>query len=135
MDGRVVLVEGRAPSTARWRWCGDRVEVASPSGRVYPAAPEDVPTDVAIGLLALRDAQRAPATATAECLCVFALRTWLDSLRDPLIAGRIRAEGCAPAWAIYRFTFLAAASLFSAREGPDPHCEPDTVPEGQDHPA
>jgi hypothetical protein len=98
-------------------------------------SPGDVPTDIAIGLLALRDAQRYPATDAAESLSAFALRTWLDSLRDPLLAGRMGAQEGGPSWTVYRFAFFAAASLSSGREGLDPHREPNAIPEGQDHSA
>ncbi|MGH7440876.1 MAG: hypothetical protein ACRENE_34805, partial [Polyangiaceae bacterium] len=71
-----VLVDGRAPSEARWRLSssssssgggggsGDEVELMSPSGRAYVVPSGDVPFDVALGLLALRDAARFLASTT-----------------------------------------------------------------------
>ena len=71
-----VLVDGRAPSEARWRLSGsgsgsgsgrgEEVEIVSPSGRAYVVPSGDVPFDVALGLLALRDAARFLSSTTGE---------------------------------------------------------------------
>jgi hypothetical protein len=111
INGSLVLVEGRAPTTANWRWRDGQIEVSSPSGKAYAVSPEDVPTDVAIGLLAVRDAQRYPAADATETMGAFAIRTWLVTLHDPLLAGRMGAEASSPSWNVYRFAFFAAASL------------------------
>ena len=111
IDDSLVLVEGRAPSTAKWRWRGGEIEVTSPSGKAYAVPPEDVPTDVAIGLLAMRDAQRYRTARRAESMSVFALQTWLKTLHDPLLAGRTGSGAGSPSWNVYRFAFFAAASL------------------------
>ena len=84
------LVDGRAPSEARWRLRGESVELLSPSGRAYVVPNGDVPFDVALGLLALRDATRFLATrsATGESAGAFALHAWLETSRDPLLVDR-----------------------------------------------
>jgi hypothetical protein len=121
-----VLVDGRAPSEARWRLRGERVELVSPSGRAYVVPNGDVPFDVALGLLALRDAARflssgsssstSGGRAAGESAGAFALRAWLETSRDPLLADRV-GSGLSgvrtPSWMDYRFTFLAATSLSS----------------------
>ena len=113
-----VLIDGRAPSEARWRLRGASVELVSPSGRAYVVASGDVPFDVALGLLALRDAARFLATysVTGESPGAFALRAWLETSRDPLLVDRVDTglSGIrTPSWMDYRFTFLTATSLGS----------------------
>jgi hypothetical protein len=76
-------------------------------------APYDVPIDVALGLLALRDAKRFLTGSTGESAGAFALRAWLETARDPLLAGRIESGGRTPLWMDYRFTFLTATALGS----------------------
>jgi hypothetical protein len=110
IGGGLVLVESRAASAARWRWRGERIEVESPSGNVYAVSPADVPIDVAIGLLALRDAERYHACGAAEPPSGFAFRAWLETSRDPLLAGPNEAEAKTPSWIVYRFMFLAASA-------------------------
>jgi hypothetical protein len=115
-----VLVDGNPPSEARWRLSGGDVEVVSSSGRAYVVARDDVPTEVAVRLLALRDAQRYVASSSREPASAFALRTWLDTSRDPLLAARADQGGRVASWADYRFTLLAAALAASpgaARDG------------------
>ena len=113
-----VLVDGRAPSEGRWRLRGESVELVSPSGRAYVVPTADVPFDVALGLLALRDAARflASGRATGESAGAFALRSWLETSRDPLLVDRADSglSGIrTPSWMDYRFTFLTATSLGS----------------------
>jgi hypothetical protein len=118
-----VLVDGRAPSEARWRLRGESVELVSPSGRAYLVPSGDVPFDVALGLLALRDAARFLSSssstggkATGESAGAFALRAWLETSRDPLLVDRVDSglSGIrTPSWMDYRFTFLTATSLSS----------------------
>lgn len=118
-----VLVDGRGPSEARWRLRGESVELVSPSGRAYVVPNADVPFDVALGLLALRDAARFLSTsgggadrATGESAGAFALRAWLETSRDPLLVDRVDSSLSGvrtPSWMDYRFTFLTATSLGS----------------------
>jgi hypothetical protein len=116
-----VMVDGRAPSEARWRLRGGQVELVSPSGRAYIVPNGDVPFDVALGLLALRDAARfladaASGRASGESAGAFALRAWLETSRDPLLTDRADSglSGIrTPSWMDYRFTFLTATSLSS----------------------
>jgi hypothetical protein len=91
----------------------DHVEVVSSSGRAYVVPPNDVPVEVALGLLALRDAKRFLTSSAGESAAAYALRAWVDTSRDPLLAGRVDAREPAPVWMDYRFTFLAATSLGS----------------------
>jgi hypothetical protein len=108
-----VLVDGQAPSEARWRLRGEDVEVASSSGRVYVVPPGDVPIDVAVALLALRDARRFVASARSESAASFALRAWVETSRDPLLVGRIDSGERTPSWMDYRFAFLTATTMGS----------------------
>jgi hypothetical protein len=85
----------------------------SPSGRAYVVPSGDVPFDVALGLLALRDAARFLSSTTGESAAAFALRAWLETSRDPLLVGRIESGARTPSWMDYRFTFLTATSLGS----------------------
>jgi hypothetical protein len=104
--------------------CDERVELVSPSGRAYVVPNGDVPFDVALGLLALRDAARflsrrggsTGENATGESAGAFALRAWLETSRDPLLVDRADSALSGvrtPSWMDYRFTFLTATSLSS----------------------
>lgn len=108
-----VLVDGQAPSEARWRLRGEQVEVQSSSGRVYVVAPGDVPIDVAVALLALRDARRFADERRGESASAFALRAWAETSRDTLLVGRIDSGERTPSWMDYRFAFLTATSMGS----------------------
>jgi hypothetical protein len=101
------IVDGLPPAVARWRLVDGRVVLHSASGRVYEVGAENMPVSIAVGLLALRDAEaflRGPVTEEAAS---YAVRRWLSTSRDRLIAVEVREP---PRWPIYRFTFLAAVS-------------------------
>src|SRR5258708_7626097 len=51
------IVDGLPPAVARWRLVDGRVVLHSASGRVYEVGPESMPVSIAVGLLALRDAE------------------------------------------------------------------------------
>jgi hypothetical protein len=110
-----VLVDGRGPSAARWRLSGDEVEIVSSSGRAYEVPANDVPVDVAVGLLALRDAKIFLSTTAGESAGAFALRAWVETSCHPLLAGRIESAERTPSWMDYRFTFLSATALGSGQ--------------------
>ncbi len=109
----LVLVDGRAPSEARWRLRGDGVEVQSSSGKAYPVPDADVPLEVALALLALRDAARFALSHAGESAGAYALRAWVETSRHPLLAGRVDAGERTPSWMDYRFTFLSATAMGS----------------------
>jgi hypothetical protein len=112
IDGELALVEGRAASVARWRWRAEEVELASTSGLAYVVPSHEVPAEIAVGLLGLRDAARYISSGAAELPGEFALRAWLDSSRHPLLL-RVFERGDRPSWTVYRFAFVAAATLGS----------------------
>jgi hypothetical protein len=113
--GDWVLLDGQGPSEARWRLraTGEEVEVISSSGRAYVVPPADVPIDIALGLLALRDARRFLASATGESAAAFAMRAWPDTSCDPLLVGRLGSDKRTPSWLDYRFAFLSATAFGS----------------------
>jgi hypothetical protein len=114
IDGDLVLLDGYPPSAARWHLCNDRIELVFPSGRAHTVAPRDVPMDVLVSLLALRDVDRYQSNCcTTEPASLFALRTWLGTSRDALLTSRMEAGARAPSWTVYRFTFLMAFALGS----------------------
>ena len=106
-----MVADGRHPSTARWRWGAEAVELRSSSGQTYLPSPDDIPVDVVIGLLALRDVQQTRAAEDAENAAALALRSWMISRLDPMLTRRSRAESAIPAWTVYRHAFLTAVGL------------------------
>jgi hypothetical protein len=122
IGGDWALLDGHGASEARWRFSagGQEVEVVSPSGKAYRVAPGDVPVEVALGLLALRDAGRFLVAPTGESAAAFALRAWLETTRDPLLAGRLDFRHGPPSWMDYRFVFLTAVASGSGEHALGP---------------
>jgi hypothetical protein len=117
-DGGWVVVDGRGAAAGEWRLAGDRVLLRSSSGRKYEVPQDEVPLEIAVALVALREAaafvMRHPGVALAGPA---ALDHWLAASREALLRGNRDARDVLVGWPTFRSIFetvVAAASRPSA---------------------
>jgi hypothetical protein len=110
-DGVWVVLDGLGATAAEWRLAGDRVLLRSASGREYEVRRDDVPLEIAVALVALRDASafvmHHPDVALSGPA---ALDLWLLASREPLIQAKRDDREVIVGWPSFRATFEAVVA-------------------------
>jgi hypothetical protein len=119
VDGAWVVVDGRGAAAGEWRLADERVLLRSSSGREYEVPLDDVPLEIAVALVAVREATafmiRHPGVALAGPA---ALDRWLAASHEPLLRAKADAHEVIVGWPSFRWIFetvVAAANRPSVR--------------------
>ena len=113
-----ILLVGQGSRATRWRLEGKRVLRRQPCGREFEVLHDDVPADVAVALLALRDASAFASAHPNETLGgPAALRRWPATSREPFVRGKIAAAGVIESWRTFRAAFEAAVAATNGVAG------------------
>jgi hypothetical protein len=116
-----ILVIGQGSRATRWRLDGGRVLRRQPSGREAEVLHDDVPAEVAIALLALRDASAFASAHPNETLGgPAALKRWPTTSREALVRSKIAVAGVIESWRTFRSAFEATVAATNGVAGRGP---------------